>query len=179
MHQSKFTYLLCGLGLLLFTTMASAQTTPDSIKYDHNEVFGPIVWPTTTGDTRSASGQPGQHYWQNRADYQIKATLDEGSQDTTITGEVTISYTNNSPDNLDYLWLQLDQNLFKPDSRGAATTPIGGARFAVKGFNRGGYHIVSVSVTYKGQTYNVDPVITDARMQVRLNTPMGAKGEKI
>jgi hypothetical protein len=179
MHQSKFTYLLCGLGLLLFTTMASAQTTPDSIKYDHNEVFGPIVWPTTTGDTRSASGQPGQHYWQNRADYQIKATLDEGSQDTTITGEVTISYTNNSPDNLDYLWLQLDQNLFKPDSRGAATTPIGGDRFDVKGFNRGGYHIESVSVTYKGQTYKVDPVITDARMQVRLNTPMGPKGEKI
>jgi hypothetical protein len=178
-YQLKLSYLLSGLGLLLFTTMASAQTAPDSIKYDHNEVFGPIVWPTTTGDTRSASGQPGQHYWQNRADYQIKATLDEGSQDTTITGEVTISYTNNSPDNLDYLWLQLDQNLFKPDSRGAATTPIGGDRFDVKGFNRGGYHIQSVSVTYKGQTYNVDPVITDARMQVRLNTPMGPKGEKI
>ncbi len=178
-YQLKLSYLLSGLGLLLFTTMASAQTAPDSIKYDHNEVFGPIVWPTTTGDTRSASGQPGQHYWQNRADYSIKATLDEGSQDTTITGEVTINYTNNSPDNLDYLWLQLDQNLFKPDSRGAATTPIGGDRFDVKGFNRGGYHIASVSVTYKGQTYNVDPVITDARMQVRLNTPMGAKGEKI
>ncbi len=178
-YQLKLTYLLSGLGLLLFTATASAQTTPDSIKYDHNEVFGPIVWPTTTGDTRSASGQPGQHYWQNRADYLIKATLDEGAQDTTITGEVTISYTNNSPDNLDYLWLQLDQNLFKPDSRGALTTPIGGDRFDVKGFNRGGYHIQSVSVTYKGQTYNVDPVVTDARMQVRLNTPMGPKGEKI
>jgi len=178
-YQLKLTYLLSGLGLLLFTLTASAQTTPDSVKYDHNEVFGPIVWPTTTGDTRSASGQPGQHYWQNRADYLIKASLDEGAQDTTITGEVTISYTNNSPDNLDYLWLQLDQNLFKPDSRGAATVPVVGTRFDVKGFNRGGYHIQSVSVTYKGQTYNVDPVITDARMQVRLNTPMGAKGEKI
>ena len=178
-YQIKLTYLLSGTGLLLLTTMASAQTVPDSIKYDHNEVFGPIVWPTTTGDTRSASGQPGQHYWQNRADYQIRASLNEGGQDTTITGEVTINYTNNSPDNLDYLWLQLDQNLFKPDSRGAATTPIGGDRFDVKGFNRGGYHIASVAVTYKGQTYNVDPVITDARMQVRLNTPMGPKGEKI
>jgi hypothetical protein len=175
------TCILAGATCLLLATVytASAQTTTDSIKYDHNEVFGPIVWPTTGGDTRSASGQPGKSYWQNRADYQIRATLDEGAQDTTITGDVNITYTNNSPDNLDYLWLQLDQNLFKPDSRGAATTPIGGDRFDVKGFNRGGYHIESVTVTYKGQTYKVDPVITDARMQVRLNTPMAGKGEKI
>jgi len=168
------------LGLLLITTTSLwGQTAPDSIQYDHREVFDSPPWPTTTGDTRSAGGQPGQHYWQNRADYLIKATLNEMTQDTTITGEVTISYTNNSPDSLDYLWLQLDQNLFKPDSRGAATTPIGGDRFDVKGFDRGGYHIASVSVTYKGQTYQVDPVITDARMQLRLNQPMGANGEKI
>jgi hypothetical protein len=180
MSHLKPNYLLIALGLFLFTALGtSAQTQPDSIKYDHNEVFGPIVWPTTTGDDRSASGQPGQHYWQNRADYQIKATLTEGEQDTTISGEVTITYTNNSPDNLDYLWLQLDQNLFKPDSRGAATTPIGGDRFDVKGFTRGGDRIESVTVTYKGDTYTVDPVITDARMQLRLKTPMGAKGEKI
>jgi len=180
MHHSKLNYLLSALGLLLITaTTASAQTAADSIKYNHLDVFDSTPWPVTTGDTRSASGQPGQHYWQNRADYLIKANLTEADKDTTITGEVTISYTNNSPDNLDYLWLQLDQNLFKPDSRGAATTPIGGDRFDVKGFNRGGYHIESVSVTYKGQTYKVDPIITDARMQVRLNSPMGAKGEKI
>jgi len=180
MRHLKLHYLLCGLGLVLVTaTAASAQTQPDSIKYDHNEVFGPVVWPVTTGDTRSANGQPGQHYWQNRADYQIKATLNEAAQDTSITGEVSINYTNNSPDNLDYLWLQLDQNLFKPDSRGAATVPVGGDRFDVRGFSRGGYHIESVSVTYKGQTYKIDPVITDARMQLRLATPMGPKGEKI
>jgi hypothetical protein len=180
MHHLKIKNLLSVLGLFLITMAASAQTTTtDSIKYDHLDVFGPIVWPTTTGDTRSANGQPGQHYWQNRADYLIKASLNEGKSDTTITGEVVISYTNNSPDNLDYLWLQLDQNLFKPDSRGAATVPIGGDRFDVRGFSRGGYHIETVSVTYKGQTYNVTPVITDARMQLRLNAPMAGKGEKI
>ncbi len=163
---------------LLLTANAFAQS-PDSIKYDHNEVFGPITWPVTSGNTRSANGQPGVNYWQNRADYTIHAALNETPQDTTITGEVLISYTNNSPDKLDYLWLQLDQNLFKPDSRGAATVPIGGDRFDVKGFNRGGYHIESVSVTYKGDTYTVTPVITDARMQVRLTNPMEGKGEKI
>jgi hypothetical protein len=178
MRYSKLTYLYGVLGLFLATATASAQTA-DSIKYDHLDVFGPITGPVTSGNTRSAAGKPGEHYWQNRPDYIIHATLNEGKQDTTITGEVTINYTNNSPDQLEYLWLQLDQNLFKPDSRGAATTPIGGDRFDVKGFNRGGYHIQSVTVTYKNQTYTVVPVITDARMQVRLKTPMGGKGDKI
>jgi hypothetical protein len=179
MRYIKLKHLLGACVLFLMAANASAQSTPDSIKYDHNDVFGPVVWPTTTGDTRSASGQPGQNYWQNHVNYLIHATLDEGAQDTTITGDVTVDYTNNSPDKLDYLWMQLDQNLFKPDSRGAAVTPMSGDRFDVRGFSRGGYHIESVSVTYKGQTYKVEPVITDARMQVRLNTPLGAKGDKI
>ncbi|MDB5109089.1 MAG: hypothetical protein JWR67_203, partial [Mucilaginibacter sp.] len=178
MRQLKLTTFLNVLGLILVTATSFAQTA-DSIKYDHSDVFGPVTWPTTSGGTRSASGKPGEHYWQNRPDYVIHTTLNEGAQDTTVTGQVAISYTNNSPDNLEYLWLQLDQNLFKPDSRGAATTPIGGDRFDVKGFNRGGYHIASVTVTYKNQTYTVVPVITDARMQVRLKTPLGAKGDKI
>lgn len=182
MYKIKLKQLYGGLALTLATATALAQTAPaitDSSKYDHLDIFGPITWPVTNGGTRTAAGQPGERYWQNRADYQIKASLNETAQDTTITGEATISYTNNSPDNLDYLWLQLDQNLFKPDSRGAATTPIGGDRFDVKGFNRGGYHIQNVSVTYKGRTYTVVPVITDARMQLRLSTPMSGKGEKI
>lgn len=164
--------------ILLFAATSNAQTS-DSIKYDHQELFGPITWPVTSGDTRSASGQPGAHYWQNRADYTIHASLNEGQQDTTIKGEVTIAYTNNSPDKLDHLWLQLDQNLFKPDSRGAATTPVKGDRFDVKGFSRGGYHIASVTVVYKNKSYTVVPVITDARMQVRLRSPLGSTGDKI
>ncbi|SEN85243.1 hypothetical protein SAMN05192574_104356 [Mucilaginibacter gossypiicola] len=159
------------------TRTASAQST-DTTKYNHQDLFGPITWPVTSGGTRSAAGKPSPAYWQNKADYQIKASLNEG-KDTTITGEVKITYTNNSPDKLDYLWLQLDQNLFKPDSRGAAVTPYTGDRFDVRGFSRGGYHIASVEVTYKGETYKVDPIITDARMQLRLNTPMDGKGEKL
>jgi len=179
MKCKLFTHLLGACAFFMLVATASAQTTTDSIKYDHNELFGPITWPVTTGDTRSASGQPGQNYWQNRPDYLIHATLNETTQDTSITGDVIIDYTNNSPDKLDYLWLQLDQNLFKPDSRGAAVTPISGDRFDVKGFNRGGYHIESVSVTYKGETYKIDPIISDARMQLRLKEPLGAKGDKI
>jgi hypothetical protein len=177
MNPFKLNHLVAVCFMLLTAVSASAQT--DSIKYDHQDIFGPITWPVTSGNTRSANGMPGANYWQNRANYSIRATLAEGAQDTTVTGEVTISYTNNSPDKLDHLWLQLDQNLFKPDSRGAAVTPITGDRFDVRGFSRGGYHIQSVSVTYNKQAYAVTPVITDARMQVRLRAPMAANGAKI
>jgi hypothetical protein len=74
--------------------------------------------PTPT-DTRTASGAPGHAYWQQRADYKIRARLDEANH--AITGSETVTYHNNSPDTLNYLWLQLDQNLFKPNS-GARTT---------------------------------------------------------
>jgi hypothetical protein len=175
----KLNTLLGACCLLFSATNIQAQTTTDSIKYNHNDLFGPITWPNTGSELRSASGQPGPKYWQNRADYNIHATLNELAKDTTVSGEVTIAYTNNSPDKLDYLWLQLDQNLFRPDSRGAAATPITGDRFDVRGFSRGGYYIGTVTITYKGQSYTVTPVISDARMQVRLKTPMAPGGDKI
>ena len=179
--KSRLFGLLLAPALMLGNANLMAQTgaQPDSIHYEHQDAFGPITWPTPGSELRSASGKPGPKYWQNRADYQIKASLNELPTDTTVTGQVTVSYTNNSPDQLDHLWFQLDQNLFKPDSRGAATTPVSGDRFDVRGFSRGGYHIQSVTVTYMGKSYNVTPVITDARMQVRLKTPMAANGGKI
>ncbi len=63
---------------------------------------------------RTASGAPGHEYWQQKADYKIKLTLDDSKQ--RISGEETITYTNNSPDVLEYLWLQLDQNIRSQDS---------------------------------------------------------------
>src|SRR5512147_326938 len=64
---------------------------------------------------RTASGMPGPSYWQQRADYTIRASLDTGSH--TIRGEETIRYTNNSPDTLRFVWLQLDMNAGSPDTR--------------------------------------------------------------
>jgi hypothetical protein len=69
--------------------------------------------PTPTA-VRTASGAPGHAYWQQRADYTIRAALDESKR--SISGAETITYHNNSPDTLDYLWIQLDQNIYKPDS---------------------------------------------------------------
>ncbi len=63
---------------------------------------------------RTASGAPGPQYWQQQADYKIKLELDDNTQK--IMGEETITYTNNSPDELTYLWLQLDQNIWDKES---------------------------------------------------------------
>ncbi len=68
----------------------------------------------TPTETRLASGAPGPDYWQQRADYRIEVTLDDKRQ--RLDGLVTIDYTNNSPHTLTYLWVQLDQNRFQPDS---------------------------------------------------------------
>ncbi|MES2129326.1 MAG: M1 family metallopeptidase [Pseudomonadota bacterium] len=68
----------------------------------------------TPNTIRTASGAPGHAYWQQRADYTIRATLDEAKR--AITGFETITYHNNSPDTLNYLWVQLDQNIYRKDS---------------------------------------------------------------
>jgi len=73
----------------------------------------------TPNTYRAASGAPGESYWQQQADYAINATLDEANKRLTATG--TITYRNNSPHPLSYIWLQLDQNIFKRDSASRLT----------------------------------------------------------
>ena len=68
----------------------------------------------TPGTIRTASGAPGHAYWQQRADYTIRTTLDEARR--ALSGAGTVTYHNNSPDTLKYLWVQLDQNIYKTDS---------------------------------------------------------------
>ena len=68
----------------------------------------------TPNSYRTGSGAPGQNYWQQRADYVINVELDDNTQ--TLTGSETITYYNNAPEVLSYLWLQLDQNLFADQS---------------------------------------------------------------
>src|SRR5690606_11597134 len=89
---------------------------------------------------RSASGKPAPEYWQNSADYVIEATLDDVEH--TITGKITMTYTNNSPEELDFVWMYLEQNRFTNDSRGTLTTPIEGNRYA--GDMEGGYEITNL-----------------------------------
>ena len=95
--------------LALFAARTQAQNIMNNPTSNHGNKFeqlGTIL--PTPNEYRTASGAPGPKYWQQRADYIIKATLDEPK--LSLTGTETITYYNNSPDVLTYLWLQLDEN---------------------------------------------------------------------
>jgi Peptidase family M1 domain len=169
---SSLGLLLISMGILKAQNGSNADTS-----YNPHDFFLQGFNPPAGNAYRSANGTPGPMYWQNSASYLIHAILSE--KDTSVTGDVVISYVNNSPDKLDYVWLQLDQNLFNPISRAAAATPVSGDVFGVLGVNNGGYHIAAVSVMYGGKTYKVQPIISDTRMQIRLNSPVLPKGDKI
>ena len=145
-------------------------------KYDAKEAFNPQFYPYPGNDFRSASGEPGPKYWQNRADYTINCTLDADKH--SVSGDVAITYTNNSPDNLKFLWLQLDQNIYKKDSRASATTTEAGGRWANGAFTEG-YIIKSVSAEYNGKSYPAKYLIADTRMQVWLQEALKAAGAKV
>jgi peptidase M1-like protein len=104
--------IVAGL-LLSLPTAAFSQATPAA---DHPEAaFRRLELPSPNA-VRAGSGEPGPGYWQQRADYVIRATLDTAGR--SVRGEERITYTNNSPDTLRYVWLHLEQNLFNSESRG-------------------------------------------------------------
>jgi len=136
--------------------------------YDPLETFAPYTYPQPVNAYRSASGKPGPLFWQNRADYRIEATLDPASR--LLTGSETITYSNHSPDALEVLWLQLDQNRYRKDARGAFT----GDEFP-KEFTDG-YKITSLEVEdASGHRQKAGWTVSDTRMQVQLPTPLQAK----
>jgi hypothetical protein len=156
-----------------------AQTaTSDAPGYDPHSLFTQTFTMPAGNRFRSAKGIPGPDYWQNTASYLIHASFSE--RDTSVTGDVTITYTNNSPDPLDYLWLQLDQNIFKPSSRAVAATKYPGDYFEILGGTAGGgYKIKDVTVTQGEKIYPATPVISDTRMQLRLDRPVSPKGGRV
>lgn len=126
---------------------AGAQPSPPWIPiFENAEAFAPLDL-RPPSEERAASGAPGEAYWQQRADYRIRARLDPRSH--RITGSETIVYTNHAPDSLHTLWLQLDQNLFRPGSPEAAAAPEE-SRFAGS-FRGGGFELASVAVSRDGR----------------------------
>lgn len=144
--------------------------------YNHKEAFHPHFYPYPGNDFRSAGGEPGPRYWQNKADYRINATLDTLTHK--VSGEAEITYINNSPDALKFLWLQMDQNIYRKDSRGSATTTETGGRWANTGYTDG-YVVKSFSVEYNGKTYEPRTLTSDTRTQVWLNEALKSGGGRI
>jgi hypothetical protein len=164
----------------LCLTMSAIAAEPFDDKFRQLDELLP-----TPNTIRTASGAPGHAYWQQRADYTIRATLDEAKR--AITGAETITYHNNSPDTLSYLWVQLDQNIYKPnsDARTSAilpsrdawkgATPETGVKFdslrnmlEARTFN-GGFNIASVKDT-SGRPLNY--VINRTMMRIDLPQPL-------
>lgn len=174
---------LQNLVLLLAISSLWSQQNPVVTKqisnYNYHEAFAPLFYSKDGTNTRSASGQPGFDYWQNRADYKLTAKLNETKNE--ITGASIITYTNNSPDKMSFLWLYLDQNLFKEDSRGNAIIPITGSRNGAQGeIFDGGHKIKSVKIITKNKGVSTEKEvkywINDTRLQIFLPQVLNARG---
>ncbi len=168
--------------LLILISAAVVAQTQKSI-YDPHDLFTPNFYPSSVNEYRAADGEPGIKYWTNKASYKIAASLDDVKDE--ITGNVIITYTNNSPQAMNFVWLYLDQNLYRLDSRGQAKTPATGrSRYGdVNSKFEGGFNIHSVKmilgIKNKTSESNVINVISDTRMQLRLPSPLAANGGTI
>jgi len=172
------------LGVLLICQQGSraqsanppaAITGSGSSDFDPHEAFAPLFYPAYGDDLRAASGAPGPKYWQNRADYKIDARLDEVNQ--SLSGSVIITYKNNSPQDLPFVWLQVDQNIYSLQSRGNAVTEIVGGRWANRGTFDGGYELKSVElIDATGKATPAKYLVSDTRMQVKLSSDLKAGG---
>lgn len=163
-------FLIISLALFYFSSFTLAQS-----KYDAKEAFNPQFYPYPGNEFRSANGEPGSGYWQNRADYKINCTLDTATH--VVKGNVEIIYTNNSPDHLKFLWLQLDQNIYRSDSKASATTTQSGGRWANTDFTDGTV-ITNINIESSGKKTTPQHKIADTRMQVWLPEPLKANGGK-
>ena len=140
---------------------------------DAATIFAPFVQQYPPGATRSASGAPGAAYWQNRADYRIDARIDTRTR--SLSGDEVIAYANNSPDALDLLWLQLDQNIYRADARAAfLSRPL--SKTGAGRPHTDGDVIEQVGVVQDGHETPAAFLISDTRMQVRLPQPLRPGG---
>ena len=119
-------------------------------------------------ELRTGSGAPGPLYWQQRVGYSIRAALDTATH--TVSGRETIRYTNRSPDSLRYVWFQMDQNIYRADSRGGVINPDD-ARWAARGF-QGGYTISGLGVVRGSETGHGDTPVRRAPLATTRNGTM-------
>lgn len=158
---NKYTIILSSL--ILFSSISFAQLSSNQDEFDD-------VMYRRGNSYRAASGVPAENYFQNTPDYKIKVQLDDEHR---IKGQIEIDYTNNSPHDLDFIWLYVEQNRFTEDSRGTLTTPINGNRY--NGDTDKGMTISQFEAKAHGKT-STNYRITDTRMQVFLEKPLKANG---
>jgi hypothetical protein len=168
---------------------ASAQTATAST-YDPRVTFAPLTLPEPVNAYRSGSGAPGPQYWQNEADYVMHASIDTTAK--VLTNDEIITYTNNSPDALTSLWIHLEQNTYRKDSRSAnlgnanavpraragQTAPPPTAARPTRADNHTEgivFDSVELAPNAAAKPTKADYLVDDTRMQIRLATPLKPK----
>ena len=170
--RSKFFLFLIFAG---FTNLSFAAI--DQSKGSFEDKFRQLdeVFPSPNL-SRPATGEPGPMYWQQRADYKIKIKLNEDTR--SVEGSETITYTNNSPLTLKYIWLQLDQNIFAKESINNLTRPWGGGDSSVdfstlrrQNFMdkfEGGFQELSIKINNKSPDTN----LVGTHVRINLEQPL-------
>lgn len=183
--------VFAGAALLALLAIAGCARQPESLParhaahaasaaaaaasaYDPLQTFAPLTLPDPANVYRAGNGTPGPDYWQNRADYVIRASLD--SRTAVLSGSEVITYTNNSPQALASLWLQLDQNIYRKEAR---------ARYVRASSRRSldeqtdGDVLEAVQIGQAGRLIKADYVVSDTRMQIRLAHPLAPRGGRL
>lgn len=179
---------LLALSLLVLPASVHAQqwlNTEPSPKTNKSSFRALDEWPSPN-DYRDASGSPGPKYWQQRVDYVVRTSLDTTTH--TVKGSERVTYHNNSPQALGYIWFQLDQNIEAENSRANLTKsaiPAGlspqARRFLAPEDEFGGYQITRVSlIGAPGQPAKpARYLINGTQMRVNLDTPIPTGGKAL
>lgn len=165
--------LILLLSASIYAQRKRASNPNDTIVSNYNpaELFTPQFYNQRGNEFHSANGAPGPKYWQNKVDYQLNAKIDTSAK--TLSASENISYTNNSPDALPYLWLQLDQNTYTKEARSNFATGQAATQHTQ------GYQIESIEIVINGKPQTANYIVTDTRMQIRLPKAVAANGGKI
>ena len=165
-------------------TVFAQSSNSGSSTYDPEKTFAPLTLPNPVNAYRSGNGAPGPDYWQNEADYEIHAELDTTAKELHATEIIT--YTNNSPDALPSLWVQLDQNIYRKDARArelfAGMRPRRNASAAAANApvpSTEGFEFDSVEIDSGRRIAKADYIVNDTRMQIRLAEPLRAHGGQL
>lgn len=180
MPSTRFASAALTLFVFGFAASRGSAQAPAALAFDPRVTFAPLALPDPVNAYRSANGAPGPSYWQNQADYELHAELDPVAK--VLCATEVITYTNNSPDTLASLWIQLEQNIYRKDSRSAA---IGGMRRPRSGAQAGeapsteGFVFESVEVESGKHRAKAEYLVDDTRMQLRLAQPLAGRGAQV
>ncbi|MET0281263.1 MAG: M1 family metallopeptidase [Steroidobacteraceae bacterium] len=187
-HRSAVSRAASALAvLLLAATVAAQQPAPEaprrpqlpdtggrSASYDPLKTFAPYTMPLPASAFRAADGAPAAAYWQNSADYEMHVRLDPDTK--TLSSVETITYVNHSPQSLNSLWLQVEQNTFRADSRSRPFA--GGGRQRPAGVDTEGMVIESLQLQARrgAQPVTAQYVVSDTRARISLPSPLPPGG---